>query len=486
MITRGGAYRALAPQAFAETSPQFYPSYFVPRLGFPLETAFASYGQLYRTQVWVFAAVNKVADSIAGLPMRVWDESGPGKQIDESSPYAQLIANPCVTMDCFSFKQWLASTIEIYGEAYLLKIREGRGQQVTSLLPMHPSMVMIHRDEYGEEIYKFLGRPNEEFSERDVVPFRRYNPDGTMRGLSRLEALRSTLMTEDSARRAMQGWWQNRMKPSMILRSNRDLGDEGRARVAQALSAQHGGSGNTGRVMVLENGEFEEPTMVQNTAEEMQYIEARQLAREEVAAGMDLNPIALQDYTHATFANVTEALRALYRESLTPRIEFIESVIRTHVGSEFYGPKCAKFDMKHVLRGDWESRAEAHTSLIQSGIEKPSEAREDLDLPDAGAIADRLYAQQQIQPLGTPPARPGLPGKPDDPHPEPPGGDSTTAPPAQPPALTGANVTKYQRDISGLLGRGKTLQEAADYLIQKTGDREGIKQAFELLLGRQL
>lgn len=486
MITSSGAYRALAPQAFSETSPQFYSSYFVPRLGIPLETAFASYGQLYRTQIWVHAAVNKVADSIARLPLHVWDSSGSGKQIDELSPYAQLIANPCVTMNAFSFKQWLAATIEIYGEAYLLKIREGRGEQVTTLLPMHPSMVMIHRDEYGELAYKFLGRPNEVFTERDVVPFKRYNPDGTMRGLSRLEALRSTLMTEDSAQRAMQGWWQNRMRPSMILRSKRDLGDEGRARVAQALSAQHGGSGNTGRVMVLENDEFEEPAIVQNTADEMQYIESRQLAREEVAAGMDLNPIALQDYNHATFANVTESLRSLYRDSLMPRVEFIESVLRTHVGSEFYGPKVAKFDMKHVLRGDWEARAVSHAQMIQSGFEKPSEAREDMDLPNAGPVADQLYAQQQIQPLGTPAARPGLPIKPDAQPALPTGGDHTTTPPAQDIPLTNANVAKYKRDIGGLLGRGKTLQQAADHLISKTGDRDGVKAAFEQLLDREL
>jgi HK97 family phage portal protein len=485
VITSSGAYRALAPQAFSEVSPQFYQSYFQPRLGIPLETAFASYGQLYRNQVWVRAAVDKVADSIARLHINVWDESSPnGKEIDKDGPYAELIANPCPTMPPYSFWQWVAATIEIYGETYLLKIREGRGNQVTGLQPMHPSLTMIHRDQYGECIYKFLGNPNEEFAERDVVPFRRFNPDGTMRGLSKLESLRSTLLSEDSSRRAMQAHWQNSLRPSMILRSKRDLGDEGRARVVQAMSSQHGGSGNRGRVMVLEGDEFEEPTVIQNTPEEMEYIQSRQLAREEVAAGMDLNPIALQDYTHATFANVTEALRALYRDSITPRVEMLESVLCTHVGCDFYGPKVAKFDFKHVLRGDWEARAAAHAQLIQAGIEKPSEARLDLELPDAGKIADRLYAQQQIVALGTAPARPAGPAMPGA------GGQHTTPPPGEGPALTGskpsATTPKYVRDIGGMLGRGKTMQEAAAALIQKTGDRDGVKQAFEHLMEREL
>jgi HK97 family phage portal protein len=479
LITSSGAFKALAPQAFAETSPQFYPSYFLPRLGLPLETAFASYGQLYRSQVWIHAAVNKVADSIARLPLHVWDTSSAnGKKIDEAGPYAELMAEPCVTMPRFSFIQWVAATIEIYGEAYLLKIREGRGNQVTSLLPMHPSMTMIRRDEYGEQLYQFLGRPNEKFYERDVVPFRRYNPDNTMRGLSRLEALRSTLMTDDSSRRAMQAWYQNRMRPSMLLRAKRELGEGGRQRVVDALSAKHGGSGNTGRAIVLEADEFEEPTLVQNTADEMQYIQTRQFSREEVLAGMDLPPTALQDHSRSTFSNSVENNRSLYRESLTPRVEFIESVLRTHVGNDFYGPKVAKFDMRHVLRGDWEKRGAVHAQMVQNFIEKPSEAREDMDLPDAGPLADQLFGQQQLVAIGTPPARSAAslpPGA---------GGDHTTPTPAQAPPLT--NASKYIRDISGLIGRGKTLHEAAEQMLDKTGDREGVKAAFEYLLERQL
>jgi HK97 family phage portal protein len=473
-VTVTGAYKALAPQAFAETSPQFYNSYFVPRLGIPLETAFASYGQLYRSQIWVRAAVDKIANAIARLPLHCWHEDKDGKQIDEDSPYAQLLAMPCITLNNYSFKQWLASTIEVYGEAYLLKIREGRGDSISSLLPMHPSMTNIRRDRYGELNYQFLGKPNETFGERDVVPFRLYNPDNTMRGMSRLESLRSTLMTEDSSRRAMQAWYQNRMKPSMLIRAKRELGDDGRERLIRALSSQHAGSGNVGRVMVLENDEFEEPTILQNTADEMQYIQSRELARAEVAAGMDVPLAALQDVSQSSLLNVVENLRSLYRECVTPRVEFIESVLKYHVGNEFNGPKLAKFDMKAVLRGDWEKRAAGHAQLIQNAAEKPNEAREDLDLPNAGPIGDFLYAQQQIVKLGTPPARPSGATSP--------GGQRSTHPtPSQGPATTGGTIAKkkYLRDINGLLQRGCSPLDAAKEMVLRTGDVEGVREAFD-------
>jgi HK97 family phage portal protein len=491
LITNSGAYHALAPQAFAETSPQFYESYHVPRLGYPLETAFASYGQLYRSQLWVHAAVNKVANSVARLPIKIWDyDDTETKTLDKTSPYAKLMRRPCVTMPNYAFKQWIAATIEIYGETYLLKLREGRGSQVTSLLPMHPSMTMIHRDEYGVELYRFLGRPNEMFTEADVIPFRLYNPDTSMRGLSRLEALRSTLMEEDSSRRAMQAWWQNRMRPSMILRAKRELGKDGRERLERALSSRHGGSGNTGRAIILENDEFEEPNLIQSSAEDMQYIQARQLAREEVCAGMDLPPTALQDMTRATFSNVVENQRSLYRDSITPRVEFIESVFDYYVGSiEFNGDKEAKFDMKHVMRGDWEKRAAAHAQMVQTGVEELAEAREDMDLPDAGPLSHQLYAQMQMVPLD-PKARAALMPPPVAPPVAKPIA-SSNAPAAssntnntEKPAST--NVQKYMRDISGLIGRNHNLADAAEIMVRKTGDRDGVKEAFEFLLDRQL
>jgi HK97 family phage portal protein len=876
-----GAYRALAPQALAETSPQFYESYFTPRIGIPLETAFASYGQLYRSQVWIRAAVDKIANSVARLPLKVWDETpGKGRTIDTDSPYAQLMAKPCPTMSTFSFKFWVAAKVEIYGEAFAVKIREGRGRQVTGLVPMHPSMTTIRRNEYGEKRYRFLGRPNEEFTEDDVVEWLLYNPDNTMRGMSRLESLRSTLMQEDSTRRAMQAFWQNGARPSVIMRSKRELGDDGRARVQKALSAQHGGSANRGRVVVFENDEFEEPMIVQQSAEEMQYIEGRRLSREEVCfapgarimtgngftpiesikvgdtvlshrgrfrpvtavmvrrhngdmirvqarslnevlvtdnhpflvqritqtrsktqhrdgpaewiaageitgrrrqrdgafargeyqaltiprlqatgpgtvdlarwarssssitaetvsggsngraipvprivkasyelgwlvglfvadgsatdhqvcwylgpredhlaqqirmyvrnvfgvdtairrtgsviraivssrpladffdqfghraprkhlsewcltesqefregiingigvgdgheaagrmrvattsltlawqlrlllwaaghhsimtadsrrtyqiegrcgdraelweiswsiddagrytlhggdfehfyvksavsekysgpvynlsvqddesyvteggtvhncAGMDVPPAALQDMSKANVTNVVENMRSLYRECVAYRIEFLESGLSDSVGSEFYGPKVAKFDMKHVTRGAWEQRVAAHAQAIQSGAEMPGEAREDLDLPDAGPLSHKLYAQAQLQPLGHPAMMERLTIAGQVGAPTPPDQLPTVVPPATPgggsadstavPHLNGDGATpvphvisKHIRDIAGMVGRGKTLQEAAQHLVTKTGDREGVREAFEFLLERQL
>lgn len=487
MILENGSNMPLAPQAFAETAPQFWPSYFVPRMGMSLEDAFASYGTLYRTQPWVYAAVRKVSRSIARLGAAVWDQSPKtGQQLDLDGPFAQLIADPCPTMSPSAFWEWTGATIEVYGETYWIKLREGRGNQVTGFVPMHPSLLQIFRDTGGEEAYRFLGRPGVVFSREDIVPFREFNPDGVMRGVSRLEPLRSTLMNEDSARRSMAATWKNGTVITGVIESERELGTLGRQRVKMGFQSEHQGTGNHGRVPVLEDGVTFKP-IDPSKAIDMAYLEARQLNREEVCGVMDLPPSSLQIMDHATFSNITENMRSLYRDSMAPRIEFIESVINWEVGREFNGPKVMKFAVAEVLRGAFEQRAAAVAQLVQGGVMTPAEARQYFDLNVAGPEADQLYANQALVPLGSNPSLQDAPT--DSPAVNSDDGASTHVPALN--SAGGTNVPspgvqKYMREIGAHVGRGESIQTAARFLIDKTGDQDGVREACEFLLERRI
>jgi HK97 family phage portal protein len=480
--------QVLAPQAFAETAPQFWPSYFVPRLGMTLETAFASYGQLYRVQPWVFTTVNKVAGSLARLGVNVWDQTPKsGQELDIDSPFARLMADPCPTMPPYAFWGWTASTIEIYGETYWIKLRQGRGRQITGFAPMHPSMTQIFRDIEGAETYRFMGQPNETLSADDVVAFRQFNPDNIMRGVSRLEPLRLTLLNEDSSRRAMASWWKNGARPSGIIHSEHELGTLGRDRIKAAFQSEHQGTGNVGRVVVLEDSVTFTPQ--QYNAEEMAYIESRKLDREEVCSVMDLPPASVQLMERATFSNVTENMRSLYRDSMAPRVEFIESVVNWEVAREFNGPKVVKFAVAEVLRGAFEQRAAAVSQLVQTLIMKPSEARPLFDLNDAGPDADTLFGQGALAPIdrlvNPPDPYAGYSDNGDGSS----GDGSQLALPEGDSSRQGepsAAAAKHIRDISGLLGRGRTIQAAAREVIGRTGDTGGVREACEYLLERKL
>ena len=411
ILSQGAPRLPFAPQALAETSP--IPSstgYFYAEQGIGLLNTFALYGEMYRSQPWLATVVDKVAASTARLSYNAWDVSGPNKSLDTSSPFARLMQRPCPVMHKFGFWRWTSSTYEVYGEAFWAKIRrDGKGTRspVLGLLPMHPSRTIIERDkDTGRDTYKFsLGVASAgilELDQDDVVPFLRYNPDNIMRGLSRIEPLRSTLYNEDASRRAIESWWKRGARPSLMISAPDSLSDKAYDRLQAKVGKVHGGADQMGGTLVLEEGA--KPIPVQLSAEEMQYIQSRTLNREEVCGVYDMPPPAIHILDRATFSNITEQSRMLYRDTMAPRLEDFESVIQHHLIEPDFGSLQVegRFALDEVLRGDFETRATAVANLVQNGIMKPSEGRPMFDLDDAGEVADRLYANSAIQELGSP------------------------------------------------------------------------------------
>lgn len=430
---------------------------------------------MYQTQTNVFACVDKVANLASKLDISVVDAESGENEVDYDDPYYRLMRSPCYTVDPYAFYHWLFTTYEIYGEAYLLKNRDEDGS-VLSLQPMHPAMTEIYRNPEGGLLYRFMGMPNEIFAEEDVIPFRRYNPTNTMRGLSRLEPLRLTLMNEDGARRAQISWWENMCRPSMVLSTPKKLGDNGRERLYAAVSASQSSADSSGGTLVLEDEVT--ATRMQLGAEELQYIQSRTFNREEVCSTYDIPPQAVQFMTMGDvgISSYQAVARDIYKYSIAPRVHAFESVFRQRLGSEKsmgYGRSKFKFLLASQTRGDVEMLAPAAVQLVQSGIAKPIEMREWLELgKNVDDVADQLYANQALQLLGEANVRYTEQGQLAPPNAQ---ATNTQSPrasgdlPKQLPEATD-KAQKYMREIGGAYGRGQDMNTVVRKMLSQNPD----------------
>jgi HK97 family phage portal protein len=234
-----------------------------------------------------------------------------------------------------------------------------------------------------------------EFPEADVVHFKSYNPEGPERGLSPLEPLRVTLLNEDASRRATQAFWTNGARPSVLLSTDRQLSPAATERLKAQWEALHRGVDTFGKTAVLEEGMT--PTVVQLNAEEMQYIESRKLNREEVCGVYDVPPPVVHILDHATFSNITEQMRSMYRDTMAPRLAEYEATVNHQLGVDFGGASML-FSLDDVLRGSPEQRATANQAAVFSGQKTPNEARAEGGLaPMPGG--DKLYINAAAIPL---------------------------------------------------------------------------------------
>ena len=396
----------------ADSSPRNYAqATYYPNVGLSQAGGqFAAYGEIYKRQLWVATLVNKLAYGTARLPLKVYSRSDDSRTEARDTAYAKLIRQPNSQHDPFFFWLHIASTFEIYGEALLLKVRPRRGAAPLELWPMHPSRITTARADDGTLVYRYFSGSATaasyiEWPASEVVHFRSYNPDDQVRGLSRLEPLRATLLNEDAARRATTAFWNKGARPGMALTHPSNLSQPAQQRLKAQFDSIAAGADNTGSTVVLEEGMT--PQVLSLSAEEAQYIETRKLNREEVCAVYDVPPPVVHILDRATFSNITEQMRSMYRDTMAPRLSLYEAVLDTQLRPDFdpRGDLYAEFLMDEVLRGSFEERAAAYETMTRIGGMTPGEVRKAENRPYLGPETDQLYVNAATIPLGAIPTR---------------------------------------------------------------------------------
>jgi phage portal protein BeeE len=231
-----------------------------------------------------------------------------------------------------------------------------------------------------------------------------------VRGLSRLEPLRATLLNEDAARRATTSFWNRGARPGTALTHPGQLSAPAQARLKAQYDSIAAGADNTGATVVLEEGM--QPAKLSLTAEEAQYIETRKLNREEVCAAYDVPPPVVHILDRATFSNITEQMRSMYRDTMAPRLGLYESVLDTQLRPDFdpQGGLYAEFLMDEVLRGDFEQRAAAYEIMTRIGGMTPAEVRKDGEPAAPGAGHGPAVCERGDDPAGRDPGAGAAPG----------------------------------------------------------------------------
>jgi HK97 family phage portal protein len=376
-----------------------------PQPGITQAFRWGSYSGIYRRQLWVSVLVNKIANATARLPLKVYERKENGRPEARDSAYAELIRNPNPELDPYLFWLWTVSTLNIYGEAFWLKVRD-RGGRPVQLVPWHPTR-MVDDTSTGSRQW-FLQRDDGRtaINRRDFVHFRFFDPDSLHRGMSPLEPLRDTLENEHGARAANSALWRNGARPSYVLRHPGQLNTESITRLRDQWSDIHGGVGNWAKTAVLEEG-MEAQALTLNS-EELQYVESRKLNREEACAAYDVPPPVVHILDRATFSNITEQMRSMYRDTMAPKLKLLESTLETELRDGRFGDLrrepdfgpfvYAEFLMDEVLRGDFETRIAAMAQAIQTGQLMPSEARAMENRPFVTG-SDQLFINAAVVPV---------------------------------------------------------------------------------------
>ncbi len=385
-VSQGSLITTKTPVSF--TTSSWFPSMPPMSGGWP-----SAYSGMYSRQLWVYVVVNKLATAQARLPFPVYERAEKGRIRVDDHPMAKLLANPNPGMSGYDLWLWTASTKGIHGRTFWYKERDARGV-VRALYPFHPSSMSYSKESQSWTFDNGTLRM-ESITDDDLVPFRKFHPDSLTDGLSPLEPLRSTLENEWSARTATSSFWQRGARPGMALSHPGTLSEAAINRLKVQMDSVAAGADKTGVTVVLEEGM--KPAVMTLTAEEAQYIETRKLNREEVCAAYDVPPPVVHILDNATFSNITEQMRSMYRDTMGGILPADEAAVEVHLRQAEFGSDdvYAEFLMDEVLRGDFETRQDALAKAAHMTI---AEKRKVENLPFIEGT-DRIFLNTATMPL---------------------------------------------------------------------------------------
>lgn len=329
----------------------------------------------------VYACVRILAESVAGLPLHVYERTANGsKSTKPPHPLYRLLHDePNREMTSFVFRETLMSHLLLWGNAYAQIIRDGRGFPI-ALYPLLPDRMAVDRNESGELVYTYQ-------SDKGQVKLRRENVlhipglgfDGLI-GYSPIamakNAVGLALATEDYG----ATFFANGANPGGVLEHPGVIKPEQADRLRESWQSQFGGA-NAHKVAVLEEGlKFHQMSI---PPEQAQFLETRKFQINEIARIFRVPPHMVGDLEKSSFSNIEQQSLEFVKYTLDPWVvRWEQSLQQALILPSEKATIFIKFNLDGLLRGDYQSRMQGYSTGIQNGFMSVNDVRslEDMNL----------------------------------------------------------------------------------------------------------
>ena len=354
----------------------------------------------------VYACVRILSEAIAGLPLHLYhynDDGGKEKAL-EHPLYLLLHDEPNPEMSSFVFRETLMTHLLLWGNAYAQIIRNSKGE-VMALYPLMPNKMSVDRDENGQLYYQYLrstdevGGKNETviLKPTDVLHIPGLGFDGLV-GYSPIAMAKNAIGLAIATEEYGAKFFANGAAPSGVLEHPGTIKDP--QRVREAWQSQFGGSQNSGKIAVLEEGMKYTPISI--SPEQAQFLETRKFQINEIARIFRVPPHMVGDLEKSSFSNIEQQSLEFVKYTLDPWvIRWEQSIMRTLLTPEEKKSYFVKFNLEGLLRGDYQSRMNGYATARQNGWMSANDIREleNLDRIPAEAGGDLYLINGNMLPL---------------------------------------------------------------------------------------
>lgn len=336
----------------------------------------------------VYACVRILAESISQLPLNLYkynDKGGKEKATDHPL-YRILHDEPNPEMTSFVFRETMMSHLLLWGNAYAQVIRNGKGE-VSALYPLMPSKMQVDRDERGKLVYQYTHSQEEagtmknetvKLRPEDVLHIAGLGFDGLV-GYSPIAMAKNAIGLAIATEEYGSKFFNNGATPGGVLEHPNTIKDP--EKVRESWSNTFGGSGNSNKIAVLEEGMKYHPISI--NPNEAQFLETRKFQINEIARIFRVPPHMIGDLDKSSFSNIEQQSLEFVKYTLEPWVaRWEQSLVKRLLTDEEKKTYFIKFNFEGLLRGDYESRMRGYATARQNGWMSANDIRqlENLDM----------------------------------------------------------------------------------------------------------
>ncbi len=357
----------------------------------------------------VYSCVRILAEAVAGLPLHLYnykDNGGKEKAIDHPL-YLLLHDEPNPEMSSFVFRETLMTHLLLWGNAYAQIIRNGKGE-VVALYPLMPNKMTVDRDENGQLYYEYSRSSDEAATMKgstvrlrpsDVLHIPGLGFDGLV-GYSPIAMAKNAIGMAIACEEYGAKFFANGAAPGGVLEHPGTIKDP--QRVRESWQSTFGGSGNSNKIAVLEEGMKYTPIGI--SPEQAQFLETRKFQINEIARIFRVPPHMVGDLEKSSFSNIEQQSLEFVKYTLEPwLIRWEQSIQRSLLSVNEKPLYFVKFNVDGLLRGDYASRMQGYATARQNGWMSANDIREleNLDRISAEDGGDLYLINGNMLPLGS-------------------------------------------------------------------------------------
>ena len=321
-----------------------------------------------KQQATFFACKRVLSETIASLPLDVYERVGDGKRkAKQHSLYSVLHSQPNPEMTAYTFWDSQIGRIIFDGNSYSeIEIDKYTGD-VRGLWPLIPRDMKVIRSDEGNTHYLYT-LPNGEktrFKPEQILHLKALSAEGLV-GQPLLVTARQALGLAVATETHGAALFKNGCRPGVVLEYPNDLTEIAEKNIVESWEAKYSGLDNQHRVAVLRQGMTLKPFSF--NPEESQFLETRRFQVEEIARLFRMPPHMIGHLDNATFSNIEHQGIEFVVHTLRPWLVNIEQAITAQlINPDERGRIFAEFNIDGLLRGDIKARYEAYQIGRQNG-----------------------------------------------------------------------------------------------------------------------